>query len=31
MHIDRRRVFESADYDGWRIGEDYNAAARTHP
>jgi hypothetical protein len=20
MHIDRRRAFESADYDGWRIG-----------
>ena len=20
MHIDRRRAFESADYDGWMIG-----------
>jgi hypothetical protein len=19
MHIDRRRAFESADYDGWRV------------
>jgi hypothetical protein len=29
MGIGRRRAFESADYSGWRIGEDSTTAADT--